>query len=57
MPINPISLAQDLIRKPSVTPVDAGAMDVLEAALRPLGFDCQRLPFEGIENRSGRAHV
>ena len=35
-----------LIRCPSVTPADAGALDVLEGALRALGFTCHRLPFE-----------
>ena len=54
MRLDPISLAQDLIRRPSVTPVDAGAMDVLQGALRGLGFNCQRLPFEGTENLYAR---
>ena len=31
-------LLGDLIRCPSVTPESAGVFDVLEAALRPLGF-------------------
>lgn len=44
--IDPVSLAQELIRCPSVTPADAGALDVLERALKPLGFDCHRLRFE-----------
>jgi succinyl-diaminopimelate desuccinylase len=44
--IDPVSLAQELIRCPSVTPKDAGALDVLERALKPLGFDCHRLRFE-----------
>ena len=44
--IDAISLAQDLIRCPSVTPKDAGALDVLEKALTALGFRCQRLRFE-----------
>lgn len=30
-----------------MTPADAGALDSLEAALRPLGFACRRLPFGG----------
>jgi succinyl-diaminopimelate desuccinylase len=34
-----------LIRKPSVTPKDEGALGVLEGALKPLGFTCHRLPF------------
>jgi succinyl-diaminopimelate desuccinylase len=44
--IDPIALSQDLIRCPSVTPEDAGALAVLETALKPLGFACQRLRFE-----------
>ena len=43
--LDPVSLAQDLIRCPSVTPKDAGALDLLERALRDLGFVCHRLPF------------
>jgi succinyl-diaminopimelate desuccinylase len=44
--MDPIALSQDLIRCPSVTPDDAGALDVLEAALKPLGFTVHRLRFE-----------
>ena len=40
-----LDLARALIRCPSVTPADEGALDVLEAALRPLGFTCERMPF------------
>ncbi|HEX2582465.1 MAG TPA: succinyl-diaminopimelate desuccinylase [Dongiaceae bacterium] len=40
-----IGLAQRLIRCPSVTPEDKGALDVLEAELDGLGFHCRRLPF------------
>lgn len=43
--VDPVALTQALIRCPSVTPTDAGALDVLEGALTPLGFRCQRLPF------------
>jgi succinyl-diaminopimelate desuccinylase len=43
---DPIALSQALIRCPSVTPTDAGAIAVLEAALKPLGFACHRLHFE-----------
>lgn len=42
----PLALAQALIRCPSVTPADAGALDVLEKALAGLGFACRRLRFE-----------
>jgi succinyl-diaminopimelate desuccinylase len=40
---DPVALAQELIRCPSVTPIDAGALAVLERALGPLGFTCHRL--------------
>lgn len=42
---DPIALAQALIRCPSVTPADAGALGVLEDALAPAGFVCRRMPF------------
>ncbi len=45
MAIDPVRLAQDLIRCPSVTPVDAGALDHLQRVLEGLGFRCRRLPF------------
>lgn len=44
-PADPLALAQSLIRCRSVTPRDAGALDVVEAVLAGLGFDCTRLPF------------
>ena len=52
--IDPIDLAQALIRRPSVTPADAGAMDVLEQALSTLGFRCRRMRFGEIENLYAR---
>lgn len=45
--IDPIDLTQRLIRCPSVTPADAGALDVLQTSLEGLGFACHRLPFGG----------
>ncbi len=44
-PIDPVELARKLIRCPSVTPADAGALAVCEAALEGLGFTCHRLTF------------
>lgn len=52
--INPVELAQALIRCPSVTPEDAGAQQVLVDALTPLGFDCKNLPFGNIRNLYAR---
>ena len=46
MALDPIALSQALIRRPSVTPEDAGALLVLEDALTPMGFACTRLRFE-----------
>jgi succinyl-diaminopimelate desuccinylase len=43
--LDPVQLTCDLIRCPSVTPADEGALDVLERALTGLGFSCTRLPF------------
>jgi len=42
---DPIPLAQDLIRCPSVTPADHGALDVVQRFLEALGFQCSRLVF------------
>ncbi|MEO8757617.1 MAG: succinyl-diaminopimelate desuccinylase [Devosia sp.] len=44
---DPVRLLQELIRCASVTPTEAGAFDVLEQALTPLGFTVTRLRFEG----------
>lgn len=46
-PIDPVELTRDLIRIPSVTPADEGAMDVLQRHLTALGFTCRRMAFEG----------
>ena len=43
--LDTLDLAQRLIRCPSVTPVEGGALDLLEAVLGGLGFTCHRLPF------------
>ncbi|HWY60857.1 MAG TPA: succinyl-diaminopimelate desuccinylase [Rhizomicrobium sp.] len=44
--IDAVGLAQSLIRCASVTPADAGAISVLEKALKEIGFACHRLRFE-----------
>lgn len=44
---DPVSLLKDLIRRPSVTPAEAGVFDVLAQSLRSLGFAVTRLRFEG----------
>jgi succinyl-diaminopimelate desuccinylase len=52
--IDPVALTQALIRRPSVTPADAGAMDVVQEALAGLGFACRRMKFGDIENLYAR---
>jgi succinyl-diaminopimelate desuccinylase len=54
MTLDVLDLARDLIRRPSVTPADAGAMDVLERALAGIGFTCRRMRFGEIENLYAR---
>jgi succinyl-diaminopimelate desuccinylase len=44
---DPVALLSDLIRCASVTPTEAGVLDVVERALTPLGFTVTRLRFEG----------
>ncbi len=52
--IDPVAFAQELIRRPSVTPADAGAMDVLQRKLEALGFACRRMKYGEIENLYAR---
>jgi succinyl-diaminopimelate desuccinylase len=42
---DPVALTQALIRCPSVTPVEGGALNLLQNWLSHLGFTCTRLPF------------
>ncbi len=44
---DPIILTQNLVKCPSVTPKEAGALDIVENHLSSLGFKCTRLPFSG----------
>jgi succinyl-diaminopimelate desuccinylase len=44
--LDPVTLAAELIRRPSVTPKDEGALDILAARLAELGFTCHRLVFD-----------
>jgi succinyl-diaminopimelate desuccinylase len=58
LPSDAAALAAELIRRPSVTPRDAGALDLVADALAALGFTCHRLAFgegeERIENLYAR---
>ena len=61
-----VRLTQDLVKCPSVTPAEGGALDLLEQVLTELGFSCTRLPFGEGEARidnlfarigSGHPHI
>jgi succinyl-diaminopimelate desuccinylase len=52
--IDPVSLTADLIRCPSVTPEEGGAIALLEGLLAPLGFVCTRISRGGVENLHAR---
>lgn len=51
---DPIALACDLIRKPSVTPADMGALDIVQQALESLGFWVRRYQFQDVDNLYAR---
>ena len=44
--IDEIKLSKELIRFPSITPIDAGAIKFLSKKLKSLGFKCQILEFK-----------
>ena len=46
-----VLLAQRLVKCPSVTPREGGALDLLEAELTAMGCACTRLPFGEAEER------
>ncbi len=45
MPLDALTLSEELIRCPSVTPTEGGALDLLQQRLEGLGFTCTRLVF------------
>ena len=55
--VDPVELTQALIRRPSVTPADAGAMDTLQRVLTDLGFTCRRMGFEGPSGTGSDARI
>tara|TARA_B100000427_G_C15452886_1_gene570389 strand:- start:74 stop:1219 length:1146 start_codon:yes stop_codon:yes gene_type:complete len=50
MAISELKLAKELIRKPSITPKDAGAINLLARNLKSLGFKCQIINFKNVKN-------
>ena len=55
--LDPVALTQALIRCASVTPADAGALDVVAAAAAGLGFVVHRLDYDGTPNLFARRGV
>ena len=54
MAISELKLAKKLIRRPSITPKDAGAINLLAKNLRSLGFKCKAMNFKNIKNLYAR---
>ncbi len=50
MKISELKLAKELIRCPSITPKDAGTINLLAKSLRSIGFKCQIINFKNIKN-------
>ncbi|MCK6376053.1 MAG: succinyl-diaminopimelate desuccinylase [Zoogloea sp.] len=49
--MNPtLELTRSLIARPSVTPEDAGCLDLIASRLAPLGFVCERIDGGGVSN-------
>ena len=54
MPLDPADLTARLIRCPSVTPDEGGALVLLQAELEAAGFDCTRVDRNGTANLFAR---
>jgi len=48
--IDVVDLAKELISRHSVTPDDAGCIDLLCGYLEPLGFECEKISRGGVDN-------
>ncbi len=53
-PIDPVQLTADLLRCPSVTPLEGGALVILEALLTDAGFSCTRVDRGEVSNLFAR---
>ncbi|WP_212522723.1 succinyl-diaminopimelate desuccinylase [Actibacterium sp. MT2.3-13A] len=53
-PTDPVALTAELIRCPSVTPAEGGALALLEERLSAAGFDCTRVDRGGVANLFAR---
>lgn len=58
MEIDTLELTRELISRRSVSPNDAGCLDLLIDILKPLDFECEKISINGVDNlwaRRGRA--
>ncbi|MEH6773157.1 MAG: succinyl-diaminopimelate desuccinylase [Cereibacter changlensis] len=53
-PVDPVALTAALVRCPSVTPEEGGALVLLEGLLSEAGFDCTRVDRNGVPNLFAR---
>lgn len=53
-PVDPVELTARLVRCPSVTPQEGGALVLLEALLSDAGFECTRVDRSGVANLFAR---
>lgn len=53
-PVDPVELTAALVRCPSVTPNEGGALVLLEALLSEAGFECTRVDRGGVSNLFAR---
>ena len=54
MTTDPVALTAALVRCPSVTPVEGGALALLQSVLEPAGFTCTRVDRGGVANLYAR---
>lgn len=45
-----VTLLAELVRRPSVTPADAGCQEIIAGRLAALGFHCEAMPFGDVSN-------
>ena len=50
MEMNTLELTQQLIARRSVSPEDAGCLELVMAELKPLGFECEIIAANGTTN-------
>jgi len=53
-PVDPVDLTAKLVRCPSVTPLEAGALKILQVLLSSAGFECHRVDRGDVSNLFAR---